>query len=348
MARWERYIVYPLFIAALFLGVGNIGSVLEGAIAAQPLTYTVKKGDTLSELAKAWGWDNYTTVETLQAANDISDPDLILVGQELLLPPGTLDYEQRYEEYVVRIYHKNIILGGSIEILYRGSRVWGRTNYTYEIGTPDGYFRRPHPDKPLYVGGGILCRPPDERLAMGGDITGDGEPNLVIWVWEWRCGRYQIFEIADEFRPIQTIDVGSANRSRFWNMDEDEALEFITWDLSLSPAPEVILKYQDGEYAIACELMRKPKLTDEELAQLAAEIKQSPEWEELPGYSGKWPKILLKEMLDLIYAGNMAQAWTLLDLAWPDDFSGKEEFTNSFQEQLTNSHYWEEIKLMNE
>jgi hypothetical protein len=42
---------------------------------------------------------------------------------------------------------------------------------------------------------------------------------------------------------------------------------------------------------------------------------------------------LLKEMLDLIYAGNMAQAWTLLDLAWPDDFSGKEEFTNSFQEQ---------------
>ena len=44
--------------------------------------YTVKKGDTLSKIAKELG----TTVEILAKSNRIADPDQIKEGQILLIP----------------------------------------------------------------------------------------------------------------------------------------------------------------------------------------------------------------------------------------------------------------------
>lgn len=45
-------------------------------------TYTVRSGDTLSAIARQHG----TTVDALVEANDIADPDVIDVGQELTIP----------------------------------------------------------------------------------------------------------------------------------------------------------------------------------------------------------------------------------------------------------------------
>lgn len=45
-------------------------------------TYTVKKGDTLSAIAKAHG----TTAEALASANGIKNPNLIYVGRVLRIP----------------------------------------------------------------------------------------------------------------------------------------------------------------------------------------------------------------------------------------------------------------------
>jgi uncharacterized protein (TIGR02594 family) len=45
-------------------------------------TYTVRPGDTLSKIAKTFA----TTVVDIQAANKIPDPDLILIGQKLVIP----------------------------------------------------------------------------------------------------------------------------------------------------------------------------------------------------------------------------------------------------------------------
>lgn len=53
-------------------------------------------------------------------------------------------------------------------------------------------------------------------------------------------------------------------------------------------------------------------------------------------------------MLNLIYSGNMAQAWKLLDLAWPEGMSGKEKFLEEFKAQLATSPFWEEIEKMNQ
>jgi LysM repeat protein len=45
-------------------------------------TYVVQEGDTLAAIAQQFG----TTVEALQSANGISDPNEILIGQVLVIP----------------------------------------------------------------------------------------------------------------------------------------------------------------------------------------------------------------------------------------------------------------------
>ena len=45
-------------------------------------TYTVQQGDTLAAIAQQFG----VTVEAIQAANDIEDPNEILIGQVLVIP----------------------------------------------------------------------------------------------------------------------------------------------------------------------------------------------------------------------------------------------------------------------
>ncbi|HSJ47183.1 MAG TPA: LysM domain-containing protein [Euzebyales bacterium] len=47
-----------------------------------PRTYVVKSGDTLTEIAERFD----TAVLELVEANDIADPDIIDVGQELTIP----------------------------------------------------------------------------------------------------------------------------------------------------------------------------------------------------------------------------------------------------------------------
>lgn len=46
------------------------------------MQYTVKRGDTLSKIAQSYG----TTVSKLAKLNDIKNPDMIQVGQVLVIP----------------------------------------------------------------------------------------------------------------------------------------------------------------------------------------------------------------------------------------------------------------------
>lgn len=46
-------------------------------------TYTVKSGDTLSQIAQRFD----TTIEAIVEANDLDDPDKLGIGDELVIPP---------------------------------------------------------------------------------------------------------------------------------------------------------------------------------------------------------------------------------------------------------------------
>jgi LysM repeat protein len=60
--------------------------------------YVVQPGDTLSEIAQRFG----TSVDALVRANGIDDPDLILVGQILCVPPRGEQQILPTEPYIVQ------------------------------------------------------------------------------------------------------------------------------------------------------------------------------------------------------------------------------------------------------
>lgn len=64
------------------VGPVRIGVAMVGLLAATGAAYTVRSGDTLSELAKEHG----VSVESLVEMNSISNPDHIVVGQVLTIP----------------------------------------------------------------------------------------------------------------------------------------------------------------------------------------------------------------------------------------------------------------------
>jgi hypothetical protein len=216
---------------------------------------------------------------------------------------------------------------------------------------------------------------------IGMDITGDGQPDLVIREYTGGahcCSLFHIFEIGNNFRHIQTIDLEDFNdyNEGFRNLDGDSALELLRRDYTFaywnecfagSPAPEVILKYSgdSGQYVVAPNLMKKRPWRQVELYETAEKISSLRDWKDpepslmvSSHQSGLWtapnpnyPKIvpsdLWREMLTLIYTGNMYQAWKLLDLAWPEGLEGKSEFLEKFKAQLATSPYWKKIQEMN-
>src|SRR5258708_5763878 len=81
MARWSRMvrkISVVFLIPVLLLGTGVF------RISADGPTHTVQPGENLFRIALRYG----TTVEALAAANQITDPTHITVGQVLTIPGG--------------------------------------------------------------------------------------------------------------------------------------------------------------------------------------------------------------------------------------------------------------------
>ncbi len=54
------------------------------ALEARGTTHVVKSGESLSTIAETYG----VTMESIMALNEFDDPDRIVVGQELLIPPA--------------------------------------------------------------------------------------------------------------------------------------------------------------------------------------------------------------------------------------------------------------------
>ncbi|MCB8818802.1 RHS repeat-associated core domain-containing protein [Desulfosporosinus shakirovi] len=83
-------------------GKGNLYSIQGMSMPS----YTVKSGDTLWDIAQTYG----TSVDAIANANGISNPNLINVGQKLLIPSGLIsidsgdDYDDQYDDW----YERNV------------------------------------------------------------------------------------------------------------------------------------------------------------------------------------------------------------------------------------------------
>ena len=240
----------------------------------------------------------------------------------------------------------------------------------------DSYYEILKNNKPVYIEqaknkgekffiGTMYKDDPDAAMIkMGMDITGDGQPDLVISEWLGRancCLIFHIFEIGQTFKKLGTIDAEfGASGSHFILPDKDSkdtglAIQIHDWifanwntDFADSPAPKVILHFSDNAYRIAPDLMRERALDASDLATRAAAVaKYAPS-----AKGGAWPHTkvspqLWGTMLDLIYSGHEEGAWKFLDDAWPSKVRGKDVFARDFRAQLAKSPYWPAVKAMN-
>jgi hypothetical protein len=249
--------------------------------------------------------------------------------------------ETTFRQYVIRIFGdpESDIPDGCVEVMQDGARVW-----SYELG-----------NIVWFELGGVWRDDEQARpLPLGKDVTGSGVPNIVI---RWIRGRGSccvglvVVAVGDRFRFLTVLDLGRADAAYFTDLKRDSRVELVTWDpvwtcwgttCAQSAAPEIVLQYRDGRFRLANDLMRRPPPTAPELEARLQRIAAAPR-----DGDKRLPSELWKQMLDLIYSGNAAAAWALLDRAWPAGQEGKGQFLSSFQRQLATSEYWPEIRTLN-
>jgi len=195
----------------------------------------------------------------------------------------------------------------------------------------------------------------DLLTPMGRDVTGLGLPDLVIGEWTGGahcCFLSHIFELGPKkLRRVATINAEHSDRAHFEDIDHDGQLEFLMNDWTFaywhtgfmqSPAPDLILRFRDGKFRLALDLMRKPSPKDEVLAHLANDI--AAKWD---SFEQGPPHEFWGEILDLIYSGNAGRAWKFAEQCWPREKDGKQEFMRDFRNQLGQSPHWEGLRELN-
>jgi nucleoid-associated protein YgaU len=84
---WDAIKTIPDWASEIVADIKATGSAAAPAASAQPDTYTVKAGDTLSKIAKEKLGDGTAYMEIFNANRDqLSDPDKIKPGQVLKIP----------------------------------------------------------------------------------------------------------------------------------------------------------------------------------------------------------------------------------------------------------------------
>ena len=256
------------------------------------------------------------------------------------------EYIYTFQDYTVRIYRQNGEKGIAdlMEILKGNQIVHRMRNAGLYVGY-DPWNREALSKKGV-----------DIRLVqMGQDITGNGIPNLLVEEWSGGahcCFAYHLFEIGKKFRKIAVIPIGEAYYFYFARHRPEKGLvvkghdgAFAYWRSSFagSPAPEIMLRFKDGKYCLAPDLMQKPapseSVFNERKAQVAAEWPQPGQ----PDFSSSQPPSLWSFMLDLIYSGQADRARRFLDEAWPSKEPGRVSFAAEFYSQLATSNYWHDL-----
>jgi hypothetical protein len=261
--------------------------------------------------------------------------------------------EETVAPYVARVYFDTKAKDGSdayFEILKSNKRV---------------YLQKAKKKGEKFFIGTMYKDDPDAAMVkMGMDITGNGQPDLVISEWLGGancCLAFHIFEIGPTFKKLASIDAEFGDSGpHFVHPDKDSKSTgllveihdwtFANWntDFADSPAPKVVLRFSDDAYRVAPDVMRTTAPTASDLATRAASVRD----DAASAKGGAWPKAQISPqlwgtMLDLIYAGHTDDAWKFLDRAWPPNVQGKDAFARDFRAQLAKSRYWPDVSAMN-
>ncbi|MGH7925583.1 MAG: hypothetical protein ACREQH_13445 [Candidatus Binatus sp.] len=260
--------------------------------------------------------------------------------------------QETFKPYAARIFRDTKAGDGSdayFEILKDGKRVYSQK----ASGTGDKFFI-----------GTMYPDDPDAALVkVGTDITGNGQPDLVVSEWSGYancCLTLHIFELGPTVRELGAIDAQFGDSGPHFLAPDKNSKNaglailihdwtFANWntDFADSPAPKVFLRYTDNAYRVAPDLMRPQVLEVRDLGARADEVRNyAPS-----AKGGVWPRTdispqLWATMLDLIYSGHADAAWKFLDAAWPGRVQGKDVFARDFRAQLAKSPYWPAVEAI--
>lgn len=281
------------------------------------------------------GWLELEEAPTIIAmGNPLIDTGLSAATMEAVR--GTLMEIHELGPYTLRFYDRKDDWLSSFEVWHGDTLVHARTGFSF---LPVGiYGQRVTEIEPFTLGNS------ESTYFMIREFTGG-----------WHCCTYiHVFQITPDLRPVDTI-VGEYEHPEFVDLDGDGQFEVLVKDwtfaywknaFSTSPAPAVILAFDGERFRLAPEYMLRERPTPSQLETLAQDVLHDPLWapyaEDQSGLLGPPPK-LWHVMLDLIYSGHWDLAFDFLDISWPDDVPGKEQFIETFLAQLKRSRYWEEI-----
>lgn len=128
------------------------------------MIYYVKAGDTLSKIAENFN----TTVKNILDANEIANPNYIMVGQRLIIPEGmSYSIEVNTSSKILKLLKNNVVIKeypvavgkpatptpkGNFYIIKKG--LWGEQfgGYFMQLNVPYGTYGIHGTDKPWSIG----------------------------------------------------------------------------------------------------------------------------------------------------------------------------------------------------
>jgi hypothetical protein len=247
--------------------------------------------------------------------------------------------QAKFNDYVIRVFRWPQP-SGCLRISKNGKLVYSLESGDFKIG--GNFFR-------------------DPGLPLGTGVTSRGIPEAVVGEWTGGahcCFILHILELGEHFHEIAKIEADDSDGAGFQDLNHDGHFEFVGYDwvfaywqtsFMQSPAPKIVLRYSDGRFRLATDLMQKPVPSEKQLAATAEQIRNDEWGKDKPdpqrcGSGCGVPSSLSKNMLDLIYTGHADPAWRLLDQSWPPLRTGKPKFAHAFCAQLKQSHYWQDLK----
>jgi hypothetical protein len=190
----------------------------------------------------------------------------------------------------------------------------------------------------------------DSTVEVARDVTGDGVPELLLTEEPAAGGNaaptlWTVFSlgtlnrVVDElsegtwrYLPGQRMPVFDTGESwPFWGGAKDQWC-FCHWCIGTP----VTLRYRDGAFRLAKDLMSKPKPSAEELSDYAAKMPAA-------GADDCPSDTLPNKMLELIFSGNAAGAFQFFEIAWPGDSKAKRDFRSAFLARLEQSGYCQDL-----
>jgi hypothetical protein len=282
----------------------------------------------------------------LLANNAHANCDLQSPVKKIFDYPQFMETHSSYKGFEVRVFDsiacdRPVFKDRSgIEILKDGQRVFAETGWGFAIGYP-------YDDD----------QPPDAvKIKPGDDLSGEGQPELLITAWTGGahcCFSFEIIRLVEPVHKLQTIPLYDADESSFVRRPGMRSLVLATVDYSDfsyfptgagfagSPAGRVFLSFQVDKFKLDTRLMKANIPTDAEIAKCAQLFKPSRAWQE-EANAGQ-PMGMWYFATDLIYTGYAAQAWRFLDAAWGGSATDKKKYLDDYRQRFRKSVYYTDL-----